>query len=228
MITGIAVMEKIIVYTAITNGYDTLKPVPASWRGQCEFVAFTEQTANAMGWSIRTPCADFSDPVRNARDHKIMAHKWLGDNIYSIWVDGSVFVKATCSPQALIDQCLAKNDLAVHKHHTRCCVYDEAIACLKAGKDRPDVIGTQMRRYRAEGYPVKNGLVETMVLIRRHTKRVAGFCEAWCHEINNGSRRDQLSFNYVARKMSFPYYVFPETISNSPNFVWSRHSPRLG
>jgi len=44
-------------------------------------------------------------------------------------------------------------------------------------------------------------MAETCVLARRHNdRRCRLFDEAWASELLLNSRRDQLSFNYVARK----------------------------
>jgi hypothetical protein len=43
------------------------------------------------------------------------------------------------------------------------------------------------------------------VILRRHTPAVAAFNEAWWAEIQAGSRRDQVSFTYVAWKLGLRY-----------------------
>ena len=78
-------------------------------------------------------------------------------------------------------------------------------ACTGQHKDDPDIMRKQVDRYMQAGYPEHHGLVETTVLLRWHTPRVAEFNAAWWTELTNGSLRDQLSFNYVAWKQRMAY-----------------------
>jgi hypothetical protein len=122
-----------------------------------------------------------------------------------------------------IDEYLGENDLAVCKHWLRDCVYQEGFTCLKWGWDSSKLIKRQMQKYHDDGYPAHNGLAECTVILRRHTKAVQKFNEAWYREITVGSRRDQLSFNYVAHKLGFKYSHLPGTIHNNPHFRWLSH-----
>ena len=65
-----------------------------------------------------------------------------------------------------------------------------------------------MERYQKEGYPRHNGLITGMVILRRHNEKdCIKVMEHWWTEIKYGSKRDQLSFNYVAwkNKLKFSY-----------------------
>lgn len=108
---------------------------------------------------------------------------------------------------ALLNRYLANHDIALHAHPHRNCIYDEASTCIKLGKDSPEVIRQQMERYRADGYPEKNGLVSGGIVYRRHTPTIAKLNTYWWQEIKAHSRRDQLSFNYVSWKYGIEYCV---------------------
>jgi hypothetical protein len=207
-----------VVYTAITAGYDELRPPPAHWRGVVDFVAFMETPRPTEGWEIRPIHRGFTDPCRNAKIHKIVPHRYFPDQEYSLWVDGTIEVTAPGSPQALIDHYLARHDFAVFRHQQRHCIYREARVCIVIRKDSPKIIRQQMRKYLAEGYPAGNGLAECPVLLRRHTPRVAQFNEAWYAEIEAHSRRDHLSYNYVAWKTGFTPGHFDGTMRDNPYF----------
>ena len=59
----------------------------------------------------------------------------------------------------------------------------------------------QVKGYQDEGYPSHNGLITGMVILRRHNEEdCIKVMEDWWTEIKYGSKRDQLSFNYVAWK----------------------------
>ncbi len=217
-------MSKIVVYTAITHGYDVLKPPPESWRGEAEFVAFLDTPAQVPGWTYRPIYRRFKDPCRNAKIHKILPHEYFPDAEYSLWIDGTITIKSKLPLRQWAKRFLAHHDLALFKHRYRDCIYEEAAACLALKLDRPELIHRQMQRYFKEGYPAKNGLAECMVLFRRHTRKMRLFNEAWYREIHTGSRRDQLSFNYVAHKLGFHYQYLPGLIWDNPHFNRARHA----
>src|SRR4051794_35034769 len=78
---------RVVVYTAITGGRDVLQ------EHQCfegaDFVAFTDRPANSR-WTILPACTDFDSPRQNAKAHKVLAHRYLADYDYSLWLDGSM------------------------------------------------------------------------------------------------------------------------------------------
>lgn len=71
-----------------------------------------------------------------------------------------------------------------------------------------------MARYRAEGLPEDAGLIEAPVILRRHTDAIRRLNESWWGEIVRASRRDQLSFNYVAWKLGLRYGTFPLSLAS--------------
>lgn len=218
---------QMVVYTAITNNKDVLKEQPFAEKNKdVDFVAFMDSPVESKTWRVLPAYNYFSDPVRNAKHHKILPHLYFPFSDYSLWIDGSILIVSKLSMQELIDTYLKSSDLAVHVHAHRNCIYDEANA---AGHlDNREVIRQQMDRYRKENYPAKNGLAECPVLLRRHTPATRQFDEGWWEEIANGSRRDQLSFNYVATKQGFKFTHFPSRImscssADNPHFRNHRH-----
>jgi hypothetical protein len=219
-------MKDIVVFTAITGTYDSLKPVNELWARDADFVAFAD-AAQGPGWSIRPINVTDPDLCRNAKIFKILSHRFFPDVKYSVWVDGSVAIKSTVPIKDFICENLTDHDIAFFKNRRRTCVYVEAMACIKAGKDSPDVICRQMQKYWHEGYPRQNGLAECTVLIRRHSDAILQFNNRWYDEICQHSRRDQLSFNYVATKLGLNYSFLDGTILNNPHFAWYPHMAAL-
>ncbi|HVU85660.1 MAG TPA: glycosyltransferase domain-containing protein [Puia sp.] len=215
---------KIVVYTAIAGGYDSLKPVLPLWQDEATFVAFLDKPQRVPGWEIRTVHEGFKDPCRNAKIHKILPHKFFPDADYSLWIDGCVRLKSIMPLRQWIKEYLAKHDQAQCKHWGRDCIYQEGGACLQYHWDLPAIIHRQMDKYFSEGYPRNNGLGECTVIFRRHTQAVENLNELWWKEISEGSRRDQLSFNYVCHKLGFKYTHLPGTILNNPHFHWLPHT----
>ena len=63
-----------------------------------------------------------------------------------------------------------------------------------------------MERYLSEGYPQNNGLAFTCVVVRKHNDSdTINLMENWWTEIKYGSKRDQLSFDYVAWKNNYDF-----------------------
>jgi len=210
---------RFMVFTAITDRYDTLKPQPADALEGCEQLAFLDhataaaQNGGSRGWQIEVGKLPPGAPHRAARFAKINAHLVLPDSEYSLWIDASIGIACPFPLRRLAELFLADSDICLFRHHARRSIYEEAKVCRDYGLDRPKVIDAQIARYRAEGLPEETGLVEAPVILRRHTAAVRAFNEAWWAELVRGSRRDQLSFNYVAWKHGFSHAEFPLTLA---------------
>ena len=83
-------------------------------------------------------------------------------------------------------------------------------------KDKPEFIKKQIEKYKKEDYPRDNGMLIAMELVRRHNEMdVVKTMEHWWKEIENHSRRDQISFNYVAWKNKLKFnYIYKDSIEN--------------
>jgi len=96
--------------------------------------------------------------------------------------------------------------IGVFRHPERYCAYDEGATCIKRGKDTAERITAQLSRYESEGFPRQYGLAECNVIIRRHNDpAVKAAMDIWWDEIEKGSRRDQLSFNYALWRAGLVY-----------------------
>ena len=218
--------DRTIIYTAIAGGYDNLKPPwddtlpgrpeadPSEQDGLLR-IAFMDEpdlcaSTGCSGWRIERMSSVNMDPLMRAKRYKVLAHEALpSGTAFSLWVDGSMEFSSRLHPGELARQYLGDADLALFRHPSRVCLYDEAYVCSLKGLDDPGVMAAQMGRYRAEGYPRNNGLAECCVILRRHTPAVARLNEMWWGEITNGSRRDQLSFGYACWKLGIKYALLP-------------------
>ncbi len=78
----------------------------------------------------------------------------------------------------------------------------------------------QMERYQMEGYPTKNGLATTPIMVRNHNHLdTIKHNEDWWSEIKHNSKRDQLSFNYIAWKNQFNFVYLEGDSRNNDYFV---------
>jgi len=239
-------MNKIVIYTAIFGGKDNLIEPEFIPQG-CDFVCFTDQDFKSDVWEVRKIEPESKDPVRNARMYKVLPHKYLSEYEISIWVDGNLLVRGDVNK--LINDYLKNNNLAVfsHSQHTkrwkklfwikngedcRDCVYEEVRFLLKMnseGKYKDDftLIKNQIEKYHEEGYPEHNGLVVSMVILRKHNEQsIIKTMEDWWREIQEGSRRDQLSFNYVAWKNNLDFVYMKGDSRRNKYFLHTQHKIR--
>jgi hypothetical protein len=182
-------MQKIAVITAITGtGRDTLLDQPAD--DHARYVAYTQQPS--VFWETKPPCSMFVEPKKNAKIHKVLAHKYE-DCDTSIWLDGNV--RMLRKPSAIISDLLGEADVAVAAHFDRKDVYTEGAHILAQRYDLPENVTPQLEKYKALGF--KEGLFFCSVLIRRHNSLTTALNEAWWAEICRYSWRDQLSFPFI-------------------------------
>ena len=214
----------IVVYTAISQKYDSLKQQPNN--DGIDFVAFVEDEIVQPPWQTKSLIQHSSDPNRNAKIYKVLSHNYFPKKQYSLWIDGSIILKV--SPRFLIDIFLGDFDMVVHKNPHRDCTYKEAKMCQRLGLDEYITIEKQMTRYRQDGFSENFGSHENAIILRRNNERVNKFNELWWREIEQGSRRDILSSVYASSKMGLSVGFFPGCISQhgptySGFFTYTKH-----
>lgn len=209
---------KLAIYTAITAGKDTLKDPPLL--DGVDRIFFTDRPQDHGGsvWSAREACSLFVDPRRNSRAHKILAHQYLPEHDYSLWIDGNIRLLA--SVHELIDVHLRDADIAMFPHPARNCLYVEAAGCANAGSDHRHILDAQAAAYRRAGYPADNGLNECAVILRRHNDITTRFNEAWWAEYCRHSCRDQVSVRYAMHKIGVRLALLPGTVQDNPGLVF--------
>lgn len=189
---------RMAVYSAVFGTRDVPREVP---EGAFDFYLFTDQDVQVNRGTVVRLDPPLEDPKRSSGWLKTNFPSQLMDYSSILWIDSSISLKTV---EGLADY-LAIADMAVFSHPERKCIYSEASICHMLCRDRRDVIEAHVARYKAEGYPENNGLVATGGLLRGNTEAVRFFNELWWGEIQRGSRRDQLSFNYVAWALGMRY-----------------------
>lgn len=220
--------SRIVVYTALFGEYDDLKSPLEPIEG-CDFVCFTNNRKLRSGiYDMRYLSIKGMDNTRRNRMVKLLPHRFFPDYEYSLYLDGSVSIKRTDIRDFVLLH-LVKHDWAVYPHSSRSCIYDEFDACIERQKDDPETMRRQIERYRRHGHPEKYGLTENTILLRRHNKpNIIRFSELWWRELQHHSKRDQLSFAYVARNEQLEYALLPGTIRNNDFFEIHAHKLKQG
>lgn len=153
---------------------------------------------------IRQP-ADGLDPARASRRAKLMPHRYLPED-WSLWLDNKSRLRRDPSDILATLQAQSSQAFFAFPHFRRDCVYQELQTCWENGLDDYRTLKERERTYRAEGMPEHAGLIEGHFILRRHHEpSVATFGEEWFDHVCRFSRRDQISFPYLAWKRGFDY-----------------------
>ena len=216
--------NKKVIYTCITGGYDKLL-THSYINPNFDYVCFTDDSSLTSDvWEIRPLPKETEelDNVRKQRYVKVNPHKLLQEYDLSVWVDGNVDIKSDLD--TLLSE-IQQEDTSVYipRHPVRRCIYDEAVACKRMRKDNSDIIDKQMEAYKKEGMPLKFGLPQSGIIIRKHNdEKCKKLMEAWWQEIKNHSKRDQLSFTYALWKNKDVNVCYlDKNIFKSKYFYWS-------
>jgi len=228
-------MNKKVIYTSIFGSEYYLHDPEVDMEGW-DFICFTDNpNYESKHWKIIL-VPKIYDGARDSKKPKILPHEYLEDYDISVWVDGDI--KITANVDELVNKHLGDKDYAVFNHefcgitttgnlNVRKCIYDEAKFIKWLGdnhprkhyKDNLDVINNQIERYKKEGYPRNNGQARNTIIIRRHKNpKVIKVMKDWWQEVSYGSKRDQLSFPYVAWKNNLDFNFINEDIDNNKWF----------
>jgi GT2 family glycosyltransferase len=210
--------KRIAVYTSIVGGYDELK-TPEDLNPECDYICFTDQPEMSHPvWQCRPTLYFNADQTRIARYYKLHPHAYLHDYEITVWVDANILIRNDFT--VFLDRFIAgDNPVGTFKHYKRFCTYDEANECLGAQKDDQDIILKQINQYAEEGLPRNFGLPETNIFISRPNDPLAKrVFQTWWEQLDNGSRRDQLSIMYSLWKNDCSYTALNDDKSQMARF----------
>ena len=232
--------QRIFVYTSIFGNYSGL--IPQQNIKGVDLVCFTDQDIISKDWTIIKVNAPISgDNTRSNRNYKLLPHKYVPkDYDISVYIDANIWVLKDIRP--LVSRLMKTSKMACFDHNQnyadkRNCIYEEYRAIIEYGektgnyRDDPAVMKQQIDRFREEGYPEDFGLITGSILIRKHFDlEIIKLMESWWDIVLNGSKRDQLSFNYVAWKLNFTNftYIDGDVRKGNPWFYTIRHRKRYG
>ncbi len=193
--------ERIVVYTAITGGYDDLKP-PLFRDDQIEYVCFSDtKDILSNGWNIEYIHKN-NDSIMQSKQFKVLPHKFFREYSLSVWVDGKFEIRSDI--REYIKKYWRGNKMLCFPHYERKCIYEEASVCIERGLGNKADIIRQFCQYYSEGYPIDNGLYEMGCIVREHNdEKIISLMDRWWMEIVRCSKRDQISFPYVCWKENY-------------------------
>ena len=112
-------MEKFAVYTTIFGERDDLREPLCD---NVEYIVFTDRPIESERARIIRMTSPYKDPARGSRFVRCHPHKFLAEYDVTLWLDASFVLK---SVDGLLDY-LGQHDLAISKHFSRDCIYEEA------------------------------------------------------------------------------------------------------
>ena len=198
-------MKKFAIYTALIGGYDSIQQ-PKVIDDQFDYYLFTDdiQEKEIGIWKVRRVEYTNTDKTRIARYVKTHPHRLLPEYDATLWMDANVQIISSKIYDRFIYLSSSNIDVASIYHPFRDCIYDEAFEVSyskRYGRLEHDVIAINWCHYLfQECYPSHNGLFETNILFRKNTESVNVANDLWWECINDFSKRDQLSCNYVLWK----------------------------
>lgn len=201
---------KKLIYTVITNKYDTLKE-PLVYTDGWGYVCLEDDFPSGQEISVWDDVIienKEATPVLTQRREKILLSEpfWTHYDV-SIYIDGSFAIG--CDLDDLLEQ--AKGfDCVFVSHPQRRCAYTEGNACVTLGKDSEQTISKQLNFYKSRELPFNYGMISSGIMIRWHNKKVRTFCETWWKQLQMFSHRDQVSWPYAIWKhQELSYSILP-------------------
>jgi len=220
------------VYTAMTGGYDQ-SVFHEKLDVRFDYFLYADSEVNDHGfWEVRPIEYMNNISVRRSRHIKTNPHKYLSKYEIVVWIDANVVIKGDI--WKYVQYALDHPDVPFFgvPHPHRDCIYEEAKSVVTANKDSKERVDAQIDKYVKEGYPKRNGLIETGFFIAnlRHPMASAIF-EEWSSQIESHSHRDQLSLNYALWKVGakwLPLFDEKITLRDSLDFAILGHGKNSG
>jgi hypothetical protein len=205
--------NKVCIYTTLFGDIDNLHPIFSIVDG-VDHICFTDQYRHDVSWHQIVVKPEFSSMNLSAKQYKILPHKYLEKYEYSLFVDANTVFCG--SVEYLLALCLAAGDFIMWRHPFRRDVSREVVAVITSKRHQPAGVLNQLKDYRGKGLPFDSGLTEGSFIWRSHRNvNVCDFMDAWWHEINRYSFRDQISLGYLMWHTGTRPKVLSDDLGNS-------------
>lgn len=224
--------SRIIIYTAITGSYDSLKQPVVEPHG-FDFICFVSRGMKKQEfegvWKIEEIPYAWNDNILLSRSQKMNPHTVLPEGYdFSVWMDGNIRIL----DESFFNICRELRDSGVLyagvKHPFRDCVFDEMPCILR---DRRESLWTLLRAVtflRRHHMPEHFGLMENNIIFRQHNHPdVVEFDRWWWECFLKFPRRDQLTHSFALYDTPALHagYIFPDGVSarNFPGLEYIPH-----
>ncbi len=195
--------ERIAIYTCITDGYDLIQ-IPVIMPNNCDFYVVTDN-GNRVPDCVKYIDIDFVIPDKNmnAKDKnryiKMHPEQIFKEYNYSIYIDGNIKPISDFTKYInLIGDC----GIATFMHPKNNCVFKECNTVIETKKATLDEVKNHLDHLNREGMPKEYGMADCGLIARRHNDELCiRFMNEWWSQYCNYSKRDQISFSYVAFKL---------------------------
>lgn len=209
-----------VVYTCLLE--DNVLNQPREVSRQLDYLCFTDKEEK---WGKREGIWTYC-PIKEGEKiegklleskYKIFPHKFLKDYDYSIWVAPDVtivgdvlrFCKIYGEGKSFLSFPSVKED----------CIYEDMSMAQMATDDLNINIRKMLVRYKKEGYPEHNGLIDGRIMVRSHSdETLCKIMEEWWQQIPRGYSFMENVFNYLAWKNQFPFSICNQFIYENPYF----------
>lgn len=221
-------MKEKVIYTAIVGSYDTILQ-PKAINEDYDYILFSNDIHedNIGVWKIKKIPYSNDDKTRIARYVKTHPEKLLEGYKHSVWMDANVQIISDVFYERISEHISANTLVSSMWHNERNCIYEEAAVVAFYELESEITIVNWLQFLLKEKYPQKNGLFETNVVYRcQNSPLIAEMDSLWWSCIDQYSRRDQLSFNYVLWKLHItcPYFLSDtENARNSDSLKYYFH-----
>ncbi len=204
--------KKIVIYTCIVGGYDSLKE-PLLEFDNVEYICFTDDAAKIRKadhtkWMIRQIPENISrtyDKTLSNRYIKMHPKELFPEADFAIYVDGNIGIQSFLG--CYLIKTRVRSGMAIFSHSQRQCAYVEAQVCVSRKKGNKEAIEHQMKRYGKQGFPKDYGLYECTIIASdmQNTQSIEIMNKWWKEFLQTKSFRDQLSLPYVMWQSGMKY-----------------------
>lgn len=197
--------KQIAAYTCIVGDYDRLEE-PLSISDECDYYVISDKKdmhESIFKYIDIEDCIPrhIEDNVRKNRYCKINAHNIFPQYRYSVYFDGSIRLKKNLSQK--VHELPSTRIMALAENPVKC-LYIDAMRAAEQGRDTKEILMKQVEKYWLDGMPEYFGSVLCGVLIREHNNPVCRkLMDEWWEQVEQFSRRDQVSFPYVIWKNGY-------------------------
>lgn len=191
--------RRIAIYTAIAGGYDSIKP-PAQLIPDADYYIFSDMPVPSFGFYKIRPLPYFHiDTPRMTRYVKTHPHQLLAGYDIAIWIDANILITGDIVP--LVEEFVkSKKPVGAIEHPLRKTLDQEAKACIRYSKEDDRMIKEQLLHYKSLNYRTNKLIESNIMFFDLKSKKVPSFLTTWWSEIDQYTRRDQLSLNYSLDK----------------------------